>query len=254
MDIPQYMHEFLITQISSLGALLAVALSFNSINKERIEGSLKVLLSYPIYRDKIILGKLLAGILVVALATSASMAISFSIMVYYMSIPVTIDIILRLVAITGMGIMLLTFFLCLGTAVSTVIQDTATSLIMMLLVICLFRGETFAMALVMASSLFPSFFSLTMSNQYYLSGSIFFTTATTGWDSLFRTYVWMTPVETYHHFCFNIFTLYSGWGSSNYLSFGEQLSKNLDLVAYLMVFTVAAFIASYILFSRREVA
>jgi ABC-2 type transport system permease protein len=253
MDIPEYLHEFLTSQISSLGALLAVALSFNSINKERSEGSLKVMLSYPIYRDKIILGKLIAGIIILALATTASMGISFAITFYYMSVPFTLDILLRVIAIITMSLILLTFFLCLGTAISTVIKDTATSLITMLLAIFLFRGETFMMALMVASSLVPGLFSFTLRNQYYLGGTMFFTTATDGWQAAFRKYVWMTPVETYQHFGLNIFKFYSSWASSNYISFGEQLTKNWDLVAFLIVFAIAAFAACYVLFTRREI-
>src|SRR4030042_1392425 len=51
----------MVSQITTLGAIVAIAISFNSINKERSEGSLKVLLTYPVYRDQVILGKLLAG-------------------------------------------------------------------------------------------------------------------------------------------------------------------------------------------------
>jgi ABC-2 type transport system permease protein len=52
---------YLVPNINLLGALVAVVYGFNSINKERTEGSLKVMLSYPIFRDQVMLGKLLAG-------------------------------------------------------------------------------------------------------------------------------------------------------------------------------------------------
>jgi len=43
----------MITNFSLVGGVLAIAISFDTINNERQKGSLKTLLSYPIYRDSI---------------------------------------------------------------------------------------------------------------------------------------------------------------------------------------------------------
>ena len=249
LQIPEYLHLYLTTQLSSLGALLAIALSITSIQKERTEGSLKVLLSYPIYRDKIILGKLLAGALVLTLVATASTAISFSIMAYYISIPLTIDFLLRVAAITAMGIALLTFFLCLGTAVSTVVHSSAASLMILLIAVFLLRGETLFTAVIVMSRLFPGF--STASIPFYQGGSYAFTTAGYG---VFRSYALASPVEAYHNFSQEIFKFLPSWGSSTRLTFEGQLFKSIDLVAVQLAFTACAFIACYLLFTRRDVA
>jgi ABC-2 type transport system permease protein len=249
LQIPEYLHIYLTTQLSSLGALLAIALSLTSIQKERTEGSLKVLLSYPLYRDKIILGKLLAGALVLTLVATASTAISFSIMAYYMSIPLTIDFLLRVAAITAMGVALLTFFLCLGTAVSSVVRSTAASLMILLIAVFLLRGETLWTAIIVISRLLPGF--STISIPFYQGGSYAFTTA--GY-SIFRQYAWASPVEAYHHFSWNIFKFIPSLGSSTRLTFEGQLFKCIDLIAVQLAFTAIAFIVCYLVFTRGDVA
>ena len=67
----------MIEYIAVIGAILAILLGFNSISGERSRGTLKVLLSYPLYRDNVINGKFLGkiGILVFTLVCSFSIAI-----------------------------------------------------------------------------------------------------------------------------------------------------------------------------------
>jgi len=257
---PWMLQAELTGQLSFLGALVAIALSFNSINKERTEGSLKVLLSYPIYRDKIILGKLVGGFLVVSLVTVASLTISFSIVLFHMSIPLTMDLFLRITTVITMGTVLLVFFLCLGTAISTVVRDTSACLMILLLVTSLMRSDTLTMVLVIVSSLFP--------HSVAIPGGLNWLQYVASWGSwrytggsldVLRNYLWASPVEAYRNFSEAVFNLGSVQGHRGGqifipISFQEQLIRNLDLVAVLILFTVATFIASYILFTRRDIA
>jgi len=252
-----YLIEYVTRNLSSIGVLVAIALSFNSINKERTEGSLKVLLSYPIYRDKIILGKILAGFLVITIVTIASMTISFSIVVYYLSIPLTADFLLRVVAMIAMGIVLLTFFLCVGTAVSTILQDTSTIVLSLLLISALLQYQNYKV--IVATALYvlsflgynfiePGFFTRSYFRMWYD-------------DPFYLLYSKLSPVESYLKLSERLFYYgkpferFSGvYSGSIFTTFQEQLYGNLDLVAIPILYTVAAFIASYILFTRREIA
>jgi ABC-type Na+ efflux pump permease subunit len=51
-------------QMPLLGAILAIAMGFDLITREKESHSLKSLLSHPVFRDEIINGKALGGILV----------------------------------------------------------------------------------------------------------------------------------------------------------------------------------------------
>jgi len=52
------------------GPLIAIAMGFDAITKERESGSIKSLLSHPLYRDEVINGKAIGGILALTLAVT----------------------------------------------------------------------------------------------------------------------------------------------------------------------------------------
>lgn len=66
--------------VSTLGAVLAIAVGFDLISGERDEGSLKVLLSRPVYRDEVITGKVLGGTMTLALATFLALTITLALL------------------------------------------------------------------------------------------------------------------------------------------------------------------------------
>ncbi|MCK8518080.1 ABC transporter permease [Methanoculleus sp. 7T] len=66
--------------VSTFGAVLGIAAGFDLISGEREEGSLKVLLARPVFRDEIITGKVLGGAMTLALATGLSLAITLGLL------------------------------------------------------------------------------------------------------------------------------------------------------------------------------
>ncbi|WP_317137850.1 ABC transporter permease [Methanochimaera problematica] len=62
------------------GAIVAIALGFNLISGERESGSLKSLLSHPVYRDEVINGKALGGIISLIFAETIVFVIIFALM------------------------------------------------------------------------------------------------------------------------------------------------------------------------------
>ncbi len=133
----------LIPQIRVLGALVAVCYGFNAINKERTEGSLKVLLSYPIYRDQIILGKLLAGFLVISLITIASMVVALALYLYATNLVFSLDLNLRFAAFTLISILFLSGYLGLSMLFSIAFKDQKITLLSMFLILGLFNSYAF---------------------------------------------------------------------------------------------------------------
>ena len=61
-SIPSFM-----SFIALLGPIVGLALGFDAVNSERSNGTLNRLVSQPIYRDAIIVGKFLAGTIVIAI-------------------------------------------------------------------------------------------------------------------------------------------------------------------------------------------
>ncbi|NIU58556.1 MAG: ABC transporter permease subunit, partial [Phycisphaerae bacterium] len=55
----------LVQFVAFFGPLVGLVLGFDTINRERNEGTLSKLLSQPIYRDVVINGKFLAGVVMI---------------------------------------------------------------------------------------------------------------------------------------------------------------------------------------------
>ncbi|GAJ06769.1 unnamed protein product [marine sediment metagenome] len=97
--------DTLIPHIKVLGALVAIAYGFNAINKERTEGNLKVLLSYPIY--------------------------------------IKPDPLLRFTIFTALSALFLSGYLGLSMLLSIASKDQKTTLLGMLLIIGVFNSYAF---------------------------------------------------------------------------------------------------------------
>ena len=252
-------YDYLFTEIvtghlSSLGALLAVAMSINAIQKERVDGSLRVLMSYPIYRDDLFMGKLIGGALVLSLVAIVSMVISFSLLVFYLSIPLTIDFLIRIIFTTLIGIMLLVFFLCIGMVVSSFLSDTSSILLILILIVAVLRYETYNVLLVTGVNLL-SYFGVRLPKPGFYHRGWFRSV----WnDPFYRNVCRISPIESYLKLSESLF--HFGWeyewtpfGTDFTLfSFQDQLLKSLDLVAVQIVFTLVAVAACYIVSTRRE--
>ena len=256
--VSEMLQTVLTENISSLGALVAIALSFNSINKERSEGSLRVLLSYPIRKAKIILGKLLGGLIVIVIVVLTSMVISLSIEMYSLSIPLTGEVFLRLVTIIGLGIVLLAFFLCLGTAVSIVVRDPSTCLISLLIITTLLQVNTIAMILVAVGNLFPR--SLTINGG---RANLQYSPSTYSWQRppvlslINKNWLRVSPVLAYRTVSDNIFHFQNVFTSGKIeiipIEFWWLLPRNIDLMWTPVIYLVVAFLGCIVLFQWRDI-
>jgi len=71
----------------SYGGLLAIAVGFDLVSKEKESQSLKSLLSHPVYRDEIINGKALGGVALLALVVGGVLLISTALLLVFSVVP-----------------------------------------------------------------------------------------------------------------------------------------------------------------------
>src|SRR4030042_1834398 len=167
-------------QLSSIGVLLTIAMSLSTVHRERKEGSLRVLLSYPIYRDNLFFGKLLGGFAVLFIASIVSMVISFSLLMFYMAIPITADFLLRIVTTSLMSTLLLVFFLCLGIIGSYMFSDTSSILLFLVLLLALLQYENYYVLIIAGYNLL-SFMGVNLPKPGHLYRGL----GTDRWDDAF---------------------------------------------------------------------
>ncbi|WEL23600.1 ABC transporter permease [Candidatus Nanohalovita haloferacivicina] len=123
--------------------ILGLLLSYDYISREREEGTIELLLSYPLYRDEIINGKLVSGIFTVALSLLAAFTISSGLAIYMTGLVPGIEAVSRLSMIWLGTVVYITFFLGLGTLLSTLFSSRWRSLATGIFLLLFFIGTPF---------------------------------------------------------------------------------------------------------------
>ena len=241
--------DTLVPHIQVLGALVAISYGFNAINKERTEGSLKVLLSYPIYRDQIILGKLIAGLLVVSLVTVASLVMALAIYLYFNNISFALDPILRFATFTFLSVLLLSSYLGLSMLFSIAFKEQKTTLLVMFLLIGLFNSRAF--------SSFGRILSDIVYGPERNPGDPFYPLNPQAW--FFRDFIQkLSPSYSYQATSiilrFHSIPTFVGDGYVNIPSNVWSVLIHCQYsIVLLLIIPILTFAASYVLFTRRDI-
>lgn len=117
----------------SLGAILGIAMGFDLITREKESKSLKILLSHPIYRDEVINGKAIGGIIALSLAIIITGLISLAILLIFGIIP-TDEEIFPILLFGIVAFMMIFSYFAIALFMSTISEDSGNSLIYTLIV------------------------------------------------------------------------------------------------------------------------
>ncbi|WP_414838035.1 ABC transporter permease [Candidatus Nanosalina sp. VS9-1] len=135
-------------------AILALLLSYDSISREREEGTIELLLSYPVYRDEIINGKFVAGLFTVATALLIAFTASSGLAIYLTGVLPSAEQVFRLIFLWQGSIVYMAFFFGLGTLLSVILNSSWKSLISGLVILLLFLA-TPLLANMAAGTIYP---------------------------------------------------------------------------------------------------
>jgi len=120
--------------LSLLGAILAIAIGFDLITREKERGSLKSLLSHPVYRDEIINGKAIGGILALVLAVGIAFLILFAMLLIFSIVP-DMDEFWRIVLFGTVTVLCLLTYFSIALMASTVSKDSGRALMYALVIV-----------------------------------------------------------------------------------------------------------------------
>jgi len=119
---------FSLTQfIAFFGPLIGIIMGFDSINRERSAGTLSKLLSQPVYRDAIINGKFLAGIVTISIMFVSLILLLSGLGLAVIGVVPTADEIARLVLYMLISIVYIAFWLGLAILFSILFGSIGTS-------------------------------------------------------------------------------------------------------------------------------
>jgi len=117
----------LVQFVAFFGPLIGLILGFDTINRERNEGTLSKLLSQPIYRDAMINGKFLAGVVMIVLMMSSILLVVSGLGLIILGVIPGIEEICRLFIYLIISIFYLSFWLGISILFSIVFRSVATS-------------------------------------------------------------------------------------------------------------------------------
>ena len=114
---------------SFVGMILGASLGFDQIARERDEGSLKFLVSSPIYRDAIINGKTIGAIATLASAMAAAFAITIAILMLKGVLP-GVEEMIRIFLFFLASLLYCTLFFALAMMISTLSKSAAIAAVL----------------------------------------------------------------------------------------------------------------------------
>ena len=117
----------LVQFVAFFGPLVGLILGFDTINRERNEGTLSKLLSQPIYRDVVIDGKFLAGVTMITIMLVSIVLVITGIGLLVLGIVPGLEEIWRIVFYLIISIFYIAFWLGVAILFSILFRSTATS-------------------------------------------------------------------------------------------------------------------------------
>lgn len=132
---PTIMYVFMsmMSYMSALGGILALAIGFDLVSKEKESRSLKTLLSHPIYRDEIINGKVLGGVGALGFAMGLALALAVAMLLLFSVVP-TLDEFAAILIFGAASLGFLLAYFAIALTMSTVASESGNALIYTLVI------------------------------------------------------------------------------------------------------------------------
>lgn len=231
--------------------IVGIALGFDAINSEKNSGTLSRLLSQPIFRDAVINGKFLAGVVTIAIMLVSIVMLVAGIGLKMIGVPPSSEEVIRLMAFLAAGIGYGAFWLGLAILFSIFFRRVATSALASIAVWIFFIFFMFMVAGLVANMLVPvdeasSLQELLRNAEVSrmvmrISPIVLFQEAViTLLDPLIRTLGFITLAEV-------------GWMIPSPLSLGQSLLLVWPHLISLIALTVVCFAIAYVKFMREEI-
>jgi len=228
--------------IGDVGPLLGIALSFDAINKEKETGSIMLLLSCPIYRDSVLTGKFLGGLLTISLSVVSMIMLLLGFTIAQLGIMPSKEEAIRLAIYMVISIIYVSCYMALSLLTSTLTEKSSTSL---LISISIWIFSTFLIPIIASAmaSLIPS---EQVEIKLKTITLIYMLSLNRHYDTLSKNII--SP-----HYFTDPFSILPRWSMSKKLDLMESLSLSWPNLAVIIAVTVIFLAVAYIKFLREEV-
>jgi ABC-2 type transport system permease protein len=237
-----------VNYLGMIGALLAMILGNHAIVKERRSGTLKLLLSRPVYRDSLLNGKLLGNLGLLASISVLVGIITYISLLFVGSISLSESEILRMIFFFIMSFLYMAVFLVLAVALSLLNSNGNKALLITIILWLVFAfvfpqiGDTMDMDNQLPGGFFAQMGMTRVQEQKVLANFKFYETLR---DSIEE----MSPTKHYERISFALLNVKPGF-ENNTAAEVLQL-KWINLVG-LMAPSLLLCLISYMVFLKRE--
>ncbi len=234
--------------------IIGIALGFDAVNSERTSGNLSRLLSQPLYRDSVINGKFLAGLVTLSILVVSIVTLVAGMGLRMIGVPPTAEEVLRLFVFMFISIVYGGFWLSLSVLFSVLFNRTATSaLASVALWIFMFLFVTMV-AEVIAGAVVPVDQSSTV-EVIARNDEIYRTISRVSPSTLYgeSVQVLLMPELSNPSSTLMLISIYTAGMMPTPLSLGQSLLVVWPQVTSLIGLTALCFAASYIKFMREEI-
>ena len=223
--------------VAIVGAILAVILGYNTLIEEKESGGLKLILSRPVYRDQLLVGKLLGNAAVIASLLGLVFLFNLILLVAIGGILPTLGEVARLFTFTVMALAYMLIFLTVSLFLSIRLNNGATVFLISLTlwVLVSFVVPQMADAMMVNSSVVNS-----------ISGAINQIPQETAVSQAIN---YLSPTWHLRNIGGELLQFTSG---SSAISTGTLLGHTLTTLLVLLVPTVAFIAAGFAVFQRNE--
>jgi ABC-2 type transport system permease protein len=246
----------LVQFVAFFGPLVGLILGFDTINRERNEGTLSKLLSQPIYRDAVINGKFLAGVALITIMMVSILLVITGLGLIILGIVPGFEELWRILIYLIISIIYISFWLGIAILFSIIFRSTATSALAALAVWIFFSFFVSIGANILANALTPQAgaantdeilwrakvvkaFTLASPMELYTDATA---TIIDPMRKSARSIVTMGPMESISISRF-----------SGPLPLGQSVLIVLPYIISLIAITVICFALSYTVFMRQEI-
>jgi ABC-2 type transport system permease protein len=246
----------LVQFVAFFGPLVGLILGFDTINRERNEGTLSKLLSQPIYRDVVINGKFLAGVALITIMMVSIVLVITGLGLILLGIVPGVEELWRIFIYLIVSIIYISFWLGIAILFSIIFRSTATSALAALAVWIFFSFFVSIGANILANALTPQAgaanadeilwrakvvkaFTLTSPMELYTDATA---TIIDPMRKSARSIVTMGPMESISISRF-----------SGPLPLGQSVLIVVPYIISLVAITIVCFAVSYTVFMRQEI-
>jgi len=240
--------------ISLLIPIIGIAFGFDAVNSERSGGTLSRLLAQPIYRDNVINGKFLAGIITIAIMIGATILIVAGYGMRMIGITPSSEEVFRLLVYFVYTVLFGAFWMALAILFSIAFRRIATSLLTSIGIWLFFFIVIQLIASAIANSIAPVPSSNATYAQMARNTEISTTIQRISPNALYAQAAGTLLAPTYGA---NVLTILASPAANYYLDKPLPLGQSLLLVwpqlTSLIALTAVVFAISYVLFMRQEI-